>query len=80
MNQIVLMGVVNRRRRLETHCEVGIFRITLGIQVESVYISVCSLLNIDITDSLMMEQVVCPMILLFCKRLLLTSKKEHLYK
>ena len=52
---VVLMGVVDRGRRIETHCGVGIFRIILGIQVESAYLTVCSLLHIDVTDSLRME-------------------------
>ena len=70
---VVLMGVVDGGSRLETHGGVGIFRITFGIQVESAYLAFCSLLNIDVTNLLMMEQMVCPKLLLFRKQLLLTS-------
>ena len=59
------MGFVDGGRRLETHYGVGILRIILGIQVKSVCLVVCSLLNIDVTNSLMMEQVVCPKLLFF---------------
>ena len=67
------MGVVDGGRRLEAHDGVGIFRIILGIQVELACLAVCSLLSIDVTDSLMTEQVVCTILLLFCKQMLLTS-------
>ena len=48
------MVVVDRVRSLETHGEVEMFRIMFEIQVESVYLATCSLLNIDVTDLLMM--------------------------
>ena len=70
---VVLMGVVDGSRRLETHSGVGIFRIIFGIQVESACLAVCSFLNIDATNSLMTEQVVCLNFLLFCNRLLLAT-------
>ena len=70
------MGVVDGGRRFETHCAVGMFRIILGIRVESAYLSVCSLLNKDITEPLMMEQVFFPKMLYFYKQLLLTSLEE----
>ena len=59
------MNVFDRGRRLETHGEVGIFRIILGIQVESACLAVSSLLYIDVTDSLMIEYAVSPMMLFF---------------
>ena len=62
---VVLMSVVNGGRRLETHGRVVILRIILGIQIESVYLVVYSLLNTDVTDSLMLEHVVSPTILFF---------------
>ena len=52
---VVLMGVADGVRILETYDGVGIFRIIFGIQVESARLSVYSLLNIDVTNSLMME-------------------------
>ena len=64
------MGVVDERRRLDTYFGVVIFRIILGIQVESACLAVCSLLNIDVTDSLMMDQVICTKMLLFYRMLL----------
>ena len=67
------MGVTSGGRRLETHCGVGIFIKIFGIHVESAFLAVCSLLNIYVTDSLMIDQVVCPKLLLFCKQLLFTS-------
>ena len=70
---VVLTDVVNGGKRLETHSGVGIFRIIFGIQVESACLAVCSFLNIDVTDSLMMEQVVCLKLLLICNRLLLKA-------
>ena len=66
------MGVVDGVRRLKTHCGVGIFRLIFGIQVESACLAVYSLSNIDVTDSLMMEQVVYLKSLLICNQLLLT--------
>ena len=54
------MGVVDGGRRLETHSGVGISRIIFEIQVESACLAVCSLLHIDVTDSLMMDQVFFP--------------------
>ena len=63
---VVLVGVVKGGRRLETYSGVGIFERIFGIQVESASLAVCSLLNIDVTDSLMMEQVVCLKLLLIC--------------
>ena len=63
---VVVIGVVDGGRRLETYGGVGIFRIIFGILVESAYLAVYNLLNIDVTDSLMMEQLVCPRLLLFC--------------
>ena len=50
-----------------------IFRIILGIEIESACLAVCSLLNIDVSDSLIMKQVVCPKMLLFCNLIFLTS-------
>ena len=47
----------------ETHGGVGIFRIILGIQVESACLAVYSLLNKDITDSLMIEHMGSPRML-----------------
>ena len=70
---VVLIGVTDGGRRLETHNGVGIFRLIFGIQVESVCLALCSLLNIDVADSLMMEKAVCTKLLLFCNQLLLTS-------
>ena len=70
---VVLMGVVDGGRRLETHSGVGIFRIIFGIQVQSACLAGCSFSNIDITDSLMMEKVLCLKLLLICNRLLLTT-------
>ena len=67
------MSVIDGGRRLETHCGVRTFRIIFGIQVKSVFLAVRSLLNIDIIYLLMMKQVVCLKLLLFCKRLLLIS-------
>ena len=49
------MCVVNGGRRLETHGGVGIFRIIYEIQVESVCLAVCSLLDIDAAHSLIVE-------------------------
>ena len=69
---VVLMGVVDGGRRLETHSVVRIFRIIFGIQVESTCLAFFSLLNIDVTDSLIMEQVVCRKLLLICNQLFLT--------
>ena len=57
---VVLIGVVDGGRRLETRCGVGIFRIILGIQIKSACLAACSLLNVDVTDSLMMGQGICP--------------------
>ena len=59
---VVLMSVADGGRRLETHGGVGIFRIILGVHIESSCLSVCSLLNTYITDSLMMEHVGSAMI------------------
>ena len=70
---VLLLGVVDGGRRLETLSVVGIFRIIFGIQVELACLSVCSFLNIDVTDSLMMDQVFCLKLFLICKRLLLTT-------
>ena len=70
---VVLMGVVEGGRRLDTHSGVGIFRIIFGIQVESACLAVCSLLNIDVTDSLMIDQVICLKLLLICNQLLLAT-------
>ena len=67
------MGVVDEGRRLETHSELGIFRTTFRIEVESECLYIYSFLNIDVTDSLMMEQVVCLKLLLICNQLLLTT-------
>ena len=53
-------------RRLEAHYGVGVFRTILGIQVESVCLVVCSLLHRDVTESLTIEQVACPTLLLLC--------------
>ena len=69
---VVLMVVFNGGRRPETHGVVEIFRIILGIQVEATCLAVFSLLNTYVIDSLMMEHVVSPTMLLFCNRLLLT--------
>ena len=63
---VVLMDVVDGSRNLKTHSGVGIFRIIFGIKVELSSLAVCSLLNIYVTDSLMMEQVVCLKVLLIC--------------
>ena len=61
---VVLIGMIEGGRRLDTYSGVGIFIIIFGIQVESVPLAVCSLLNIDVTNSLIMEQVVCLTLLL----------------
>ena len=45
------MDVVDRGRRLETYCGVLMFRIILGIQVESACLAVCSLLNTDVEEN-----------------------------
>ena len=77
---VVLMGVVDGGRSLKTYGGVGIFKIIFGIQVESSCLAVCSLLNIDVADSLMMEQVVCLKLLLICNQLLITPLEgESLY-
>ena len=62
---VVLIVIIDGGRRLVTHCGVDIFRIFFGIQVESACLAVCSLLNTDVTDSLMLEHVVSPTILFF---------------
>ena len=49
---VILMGVVDGRRRLETNSGVGIFRIIFGIQVESTCLAVYCFSNIEVTDSL----------------------------
>ena len=67
------MVVVDGGRRLKPHSGVGIFRIIFGIQVESACLVVCSLLNIDITDLLMTEQMICLKLFLICNWLLLTT-------
>ena len=72
---VVLLGVIDGGRRFKTHGGVGIFRIIFGIQIESAYLAVCRLLNIDVSDSLMMEQVVYLKLLLICNWLLLTYLK-----
>ena len=60
------MNVVDGGKRLETHYGVVIFRIIFGVQVESAYLAVCSLLNTDVTNSLLLEYVVSPTMFLFC--------------
>ena len=60
------MGVVEGGRRIDTHSGAGIFRIIFGIQVESASLVICSFMNIDVTDSFMMEQVVYLKWLLIC--------------
>ena len=62
---VVLLAVVDRDKRLETYGELEIFRTFLGIQVESACLSVCSLSNIDVTNSLMLEHVDYPIMLFF---------------
>ena len=64
------MDIIDGGRKLETHNGVGICRIIVGIQVDSAYPTVCILSYIDVTDSLMMEQVVCLKLLLICDQLL----------
>ena len=68
---VVLMDVVDGDKRLETHSGVGIFRVIFGIRVESACLAFCSLLNIDVNDSLMMDQVVFLKLSLICNQLLL---------
>ena len=62
---IVLMTIFDGGRRLEIHGGVEMFRIFLGIQVKSACLAVCSLLNTNITDSLMPDYVVSPTIFFF---------------
>ena len=62
---VVFISVIGRGRGLEAHGEVGVFIIILGIQVESECLSVCSLLNKDVTDYFMVEHVVSPTFLNF---------------
>ena len=65
MMSVLLMGFIDEGRRLETHDGVGIFIMILGIQVESAYLVVCSLLNTDVTDLLMIEYLVSPTMFFF---------------
>ena len=62
---VVLMGIVDMGRRLDTYGGVGIFKIIFEIQVESACLAAFSLSSIDVTELLMMEQVVCSTLLLF---------------
>ena len=62
---VVLISDIDGSRGLETYGRLGVFRIILGIQVESACLAVCSLLNTDITGCLMIDHGVSPTIFLF---------------
>ena len=73
------MGVVDGGRSLKQHGGVEIFKIILGIQIESSCLAGFSLLNIYITDSLMMEQMVCLKLLFILSLTIVNTLRRRIF-